>query len=297
MKPVNLVPKGSAVAAGPAEPAKLSMGVVGGIAGGSILAVVLAGYFAFSRVDSIKSETAQAQAAQAAADTKAQQVKASAQNIAKPVTDNDKQLAQSEEQMLVSAFSERYNYVEMTRELQGIMAGTGGWYSSVKVNTGAAAADASSTAGVKIEGYLPTVELAGGFAKRVRGTHSFSNAEGIKLDSVKMLSVYTKKPTTYWHFIVTADFDDNIAPAAPTASSSTTGTPVASTGTTVASGDGTLSLSLDANPVPTKSAAQVKAEKAAAAKKAADAAAKAAKAAQPKNPFDEAAGAVAGGAS
>ena len=59
MKPVNLVPSDAPVVA--AASAGPNVGMIGGAAVGMLAVVVVAGYFAFSRVDSIKSETAAAQ--------------------------------------------------------------------------------------------------------------------------------------------------------------------------------------------------------------------------------------------
>ena len=284
MKPVNLLPVGSVVAA-PTEPVKLNNGLIGGIAIGVVAVLGLGGYLAMARVDSVKSETAQATSAAQAAQGTTTSVRSQIASIGQPVNDSDKQLADGAQQVLVSAFSERYDYVLLTRELKTIMPAQG-WYTSVKVDTGGTAGGGGSTGGatVTLEGYMPTVELAASFDDRVTGTKSLSNAVSSQINSKKLTSLATKRPGTYYHFVVTATFEDKIAPSAPGAGSSgstgTTGTPVAN------GGDDTISLSLDPEPVVKRTAAQ----KAAAQQKAAAAA-------KPKNPFDVAAGAAAGGGS
>lgn len=290
MKPVNLLPKGNGPAVA-AEPQKLNLGVIGGIAGAVVVLLGVGGYLALARVDTVKSETAKAVADQTAAQNEITQVQATTASVGPPVTDSDKQLADDQVKTLVAAYGERYNYVELTRELSGIMQGSGGWYSSVKINSVGSTDGSAGTGGaggsVTIDGYMPTMELAAGFEKRVEGTRSMSTAVGTKFESKRLIDRYTKKPTTYYHFVVTATFDDNIAPTADGSTPVDTGT-----GTTVSDGgSGEITLSLDSEPTPVKTTAQIAAEKAAKAKKQAAAI----EAAKPKNPFAEVADEVAGG--
>ncbi|MCW2950045.1 MAG: hypothetical protein JWN41_1058 [Thermoleophilia bacterium] len=280
MKPVNLLPKGAAVVATQGQ--KSNAGMLGGIAVGVVALLGIGGYFAMSRVDSIKSETSQAISAQTEATTQIASVRQQIATVGQPVNDSDTKLADGAEKVLVGAYAQRYDYVQLARELKNIMAGTDGWYTKVDVNSDTTSDAASADgAAVTLEGFMPTVELAAGFAKRVTATHSLSGAEGTAFSKQRLLSVVTKKPGAYYHFTVTATFDDNVAPSADGSGSTS------ATGTTVADGAAnSLKLSLDPEPVPVQSPAQIAAARA-----------KARAAAQPKNPFDVAAQSAAGGGS
>ncbi len=272
MKPVNLLPGDSPVVA--AAPGKPNMAALGGAAAGLLALVVVAGYFAFARVDSVKSETAaKTQAAQAATEETAA-VNSQVASLGQPVVDSDKQLAQGQEAILVSAYGERHDFPELAAELQGIMEGTGGWYESIKAS--APGADANATEGGKavvIKGVMPNGKLAAAFEERVSATRTLANAEITSIKSIVLTEVKSKANARYWAFTVQADLVDTVAPSADGAGG--TGDPNA---TTVGSGgSGELKLSLVAKPKPKQAA------------KKADTPATPAK---PKNPFDVAAAAA-----
>jgi hypothetical protein len=139
------------------------MGMIGGAAFGIVAIIVVAAYFAMARVDSIKSETAASQSAAAAATAETASVQSQTQSIGQPVVDSDKQLAQGAEQVVVAAYTERYDFVQLAQELRGIMTGTGGWYEHVEAST---SSSDGTTQSVTITGYMPTAELAASFNER-----------------------------------------------------------------------------------------------------------------------------------
>jgi Tfp pilus assembly protein PilN len=275
MKPVNLMPPDSPVAV-KATAGKPNMGLIGGIAVGLVAVVGVGGYFAMARVDSVKSEAdaANQRAQQASSETQA--TRAQIQSIGQPVVDSDKQLAQGTEQVLISAYTERYDFVLLAKELRAIM-DPNGWYESIDASSVGGGEDESGKA-VTIVGYMPTKELAAGYDQRVNGTRSLADAEFSSLETVHLTTLKSKRPGIYWKFTLTANLVDTKAPYAGDA-----GGAAGADGTAVGdSGDsGTLTLSLDPEP------------KAASAPKKQSAPAEPAK---PKNPFDVAASAARGGA-
>ncbi|MCB0879128.1 MAG: hypothetical protein KDC46_09140 [Thermoleophilia bacterium] len=270
MKPVNLVPADAPVVV--ASAGKPNMGMIGGAIAGVVAVVAVAGYFAMARVDSVKSEADAANAAATAATTEAASTRAAVQSLGQPIVDSDKQLAQGAEQVVVAAYTERYDYVLLAQELRGIMEGTNGWYESVTASS--SPGDNESGKGVEITGYMPTKELAASFNERMNGTRSLDDATVASLESVKLASVKTRRTATYWKFTINANLIDTKAPYAAGADGGSAGD-----GTTVGDGgdDGSsLTLSLEPKPKPKAS--------------------KPAEPAKPRNPFDVAATAARGGA-
>lgn len=265
MKPVNLLPGDAPVAA--VEPGKPNLGMIGGAVAGFLAIVVVGGYFAMARVDSVKSEAAAAndRATQATQQTAA--VRSQIESIGQPIVDSDRQLAQGAETVLVGAYAERHDFVMMARELQAIMEGTGGWYESVEA---ASASGPDVQESVTIVGYMRTKELVASFNERANATRTLANAETIGIESERLTDLDTKRPGIYFKFTMTADLVDTVAPSA----GGVGGAPGDPTGTTVADGgrggDGELRLSLEREP-------RDDAAPAAAAKKRAPA--------KPKNPF------------
>lgn len=262
MKPVNLLPGDAPVAS--IEPGKPNLGMIGGAVAGFLAIVVVGGYFAMARVDSVKSEAAAAneKAAQATEQTAA--VRSQIDSIGQPIVDSDRQLAQGAETVLVGAYAERHDFVMLARELRAIMEGTGGWYESVEATS--AAAD-SAEKSVKIVGYMRTKELVASFNERANATRTLANAETIGIESERLTDLDTKRPGIYFKFTMTADFIDTVAPSAGSAEAA--GDPG---GTTVGSGGGGGELRLSLDPEP-RAAAPKPAPK----KKPAPA--------KPKNPF------------
>jgi hypothetical protein len=251
------------------------MGMIGGAAFGIVAIIVVAAYFAMARVDSIKSETAASQSAAAAATAETASVQSQTQSIGQPVVDSDKQLAQGAEQVVVAAYTERYDFVQLAQELRGIMIGTGGWYVSVEA---ASASRGGDTQSVTISGYMPTAELAASFDERVTGTRTLDNALITELESETLTDLDSKRPARYWKFTIGADLVDTEAPFASGGGGGGGGDTGAIVGDS--GGDQALVLSLDPRPKPK-----------------AKPAAKPAAPAKPKNPFDIAASAAAGGKS
>jgi hypothetical protein len=272
MKPVNLLPADAPVVKQASAGANL--GMIGGAAAGLLAVVAVAGYFALARVDSVKSETKSFKAAESEATSETTSVRNQIGSLGQPVLDSDKQLATGAEQVLVSAYTERHDFVQLAQELRGIIQGTGGWYVSVSASS-AGGGDSGGQA-VNIVAYLPTKELAAGFNERVNGTRSLSGAEVVSLRSELLTDLDSKRNATFWKITIGADLVDTIAPSVSgggaAAGDGGTGTIVGDGG-----GDGTLVLSLDSAPQETRKAAPVK------------------KPAAPRNPFDVAATAAAGG--
>lgn len=278
MKPVNLLPGNAPVVS--VEGAKPNVALLGGAAAGLLAVVVVAGYFGMARVDSVKSETAAANDAAAAATSETAAVRSTIASLGQPVIDSDKQLAEGAEQVLVAAYTERHDFVQLARELRGIMQGTGGWYVTVTASSAGAAGDTGAKA-VSITGYMPTEQLAASFNERINATRTLTNAEHVSLESEVLAVEKTRRPGTYWKFTITADMVDTVA---PTSDESSGGSTADATGALVANGggdSGELTLSLDSEPkvvVVHKPKVVVPAK--------------------PKNPFDVAAAAAsAGGAS
>lgn len=271
MKPVNLLPGDAPVVA--ASAGKPNFAALGGAVAGFVAVVGIAGYFAMARVDSINSETTAIQQRTAQATSETQTVNSQVASLGQPVVDGDKQLAQGQEQVLVSAYAERHDFPELAAELQGIMEGTGGWYETIEATVGSA----EGTRGVKIVGIMPTEQLAAAFDERASATRSLTKAEITELESTTLTDLDSKRNAVYWKFTIEADLVDNVAPSADGGMGGGSGT-----ATTVGSGgeSGELTLSLDPEPKP----------------KAAAKPAKAAAPAKPKNPFDVAAAAAGGGA-
>lgn len=270
MKPVNLLPADVAVASAPS--AGPNMGMIGGAIAGIVAIVGVAGYFAMARVDTVKSETAAAQKATQDATTEAASITSQVQSLGQPIVDSDKQLAQGYEQMLVSAYAERHDFVLVAGELRTIMEGTGGWYESITVTS--AQEEGSDDRAVKIVAYMPTKELAAGFNERVDATSSMENAETIVVESERLRDIDTKRPGIYFKFTIEADLIDTVSPDATGTGGGlgdATGTAVGSSG----ADSGELSLSLEPEPAKQPAAA--------------------AKPAKPKNPFDIAATVAGGG--
>ncbi len=271
MKPVNLAPSDSPVVV-KASSGKPNMGMIGGAAVGVLAIAVSAGVFAMGRVDTVKAETQLANEATAEAEQETQATRSQIASLGQPIVDSDKQLAQGQEQIVVAAYTERYDFVQLSQELRGIMEGTGGWYHKVEASSG-------SIEGVKqvtIIGYMPNKELAASFNERVNGTRTMDNAVVAGLKTERLADVKTKKIAPYWRFEIGADLVDTKAPFADGGGDMGGGD-----GTTVGDGgggDGSLSLSLDPKPKPKQQP-------------------KPAEPAKPKNPFDVAASAARGGAS
>ena len=270
MKPVNLTPGDAQVVV--ASSGKPNLGMIGGAVAGVVLIAGVAAYFAMARVDTVKSETLAAQTATTAAQQETAEVRAKIDSLGQPVVDSDKQLAQGQEQIVVAAYTERYDFVQLSQELRGIMQGTGGWYHKVD----ATSANQTGVRQVMIEGYMPTKELAASFNERINGTRTMSNAEIEELKTERLADKKTKKIAPYWRFKIGADLIDTKAPFADGGS----GGSGDGTGTTVAdpaagSSDLTLSLEPKPKPKPTKPKEPAK----------------------PKNPFDVAATAARGGGS
>lgn len=271
MKPVNLLPEEiKAVKVSGGAP---SRGMIGGAAAGLVAVVGIAGYFAMARVDSVKSEADLANARSAQATQQAAAIQSQIQSLGQPVVDSDRQLAQGAEQVLVSAYTERHDFVLMSSELQGIT-DSSGWIESVT----AATSSEDGGKSVRIEGYFPTKELAASYNERVNSTRTLENAEAVSIKSERRTDTDTKRPGVYYRFVVTADFVDTIAPASGGSAGSTDAG-------LVSDGGGELVLSLDSEPGETKA----KSKKPAPAPKAE------ATPAKPKNPFEVAATAANGG--
>jgi hypothetical protein len=265
MKPVNLAPGDVAVVvAGDGKP---NYGMVGGAVAGVLMIAFVAGYFAMAHVDSVKSEMAamNARAAEATAQTAA--VQKQVESLGKPVEDSDKQLAQGQEAIVVSAYTERHDFVQLADELRGIMRGTGGWYEEV---TASSATGSGVSRAIKIKGVMPTKELAASFNERVNATRTMRNSFYDSLESIRLLDVKTTRRGTYWKFEISADMVDTEAPFAA-------GSGGDGTGTTVADGPeaSAIKLSLEPKPRPRPAAPAAPAEPA-----------------KPKNPFDVAASAA-----
>lgn len=270
MKPVNLLPADVAVASAPS--AGPNLGMIGGAIAGVLAIVGVAGYFAMARVDTIKSETAAAQQRAQEATTEATSVQSQVQSLGQPIVDSDKQLAQGYEQLLVSSYTERHDFVLAAQELRAIMEGTGGWYQYVQVMS--AHTDGDDDKDLKIVAFMPTKELAAGFNERVNATASFKNAETVTIQSKDLRDVDTHRPGVYFKFTVEADFVDLVKPFADSGDGGlgdASGTAVGNSG----ADDGALDLALDSEPKPKPAAP--------------------AKPAKPKNPFDIAATVAGGG--
>lgn len=279
MKPVNLLPKDAPVAT--VSTGKPNMGMIGGAAVVVVAVIGVAAYFAMARVDSIKSETVAAQAAAASATSETAAVQSQTQSIGQPVVDSDKQLAQGAEQVVVAAYTERYDFVQLAQELRGIMTGTGGWYEHVEAST---SSSDGTTQSVTITGYMPTAELAASFNERVTATRTLDNATVSQLASETLTDLDSKRPARYWKFTIGADLVDTEAPFASTGASAGAGAD-ASVIVVDSSGDEALTLSLDPRPKPKAAANKPKPKP------------KPAVPAKPKNPFGIAASAAAGGKS
>ncbi len=283
MKPMNLTPSDSAAAVKVAGAGKPNLGMIGGVAAGVVAVAAIGGYFAMARVDSVKSETDAANQRAQQAQTETTAARAQIQSIGQPVVDSDKQLAQGVEQVLVSAYTERFDFVLLAKELRGIMDGTGGWYESVDASRTAGSADGSESGkSVTIVGYMPTKELAASFDQRANGTKSLADADFTSLQTVHLTDLKSKRRATYWKFTIEATLVDTKAPYADGGGGS-----AASDGTTVgdsSADSGSLTLSLDPEP----SVKTVKPLKKAEPKQPAEPA-------KAKNPFDLAASAARGG--
>jgi hypothetical protein len=269
VKPVNLLPGNApAVAVAGAKP---NLGLIGGAAVGIIALVGVAGYFAMARVDSVKSEAAAANTAAQEATTQAGAARSEIASLGQPIVDSDKQLAQGAEQVLVAAYTERHDFVQLSQELRGIMEGTGGWYETVEASSsgGSESEDGKS---ITIVGYMPTATLAAGFNERVEATKTMKDAEATAVSSERLRDLETKRPGVYFKFTIKANLVDTIAPSADGGDVSTSD----STGGTIgeSTGGGALSLSLDPEPAKPKAKA------------------KTATPAKPANPFDLAAAAA-----
>ncbi|MCW2961030.1 MAG: hypothetical protein JWM90_1417 [Thermoleophilia bacterium] len=280
MKPVNLIPIGAEPSAAVASGAKPNMGVIGGSIAGVVAVLAIAGYFAMARVDSVKSETNQFTTSATSATTETASVRSQIQSLGQPVTDTDTQLAEGAEKVLVSAYTERRDYVEMMRELMAAMEGTGGWYESIE----ASSIGGQTEPGVKsvtLKGYFPSKELLASFNERIEASRSLRGADTLEIKSTRKFSNDAKrKQGVYWGFTTTANLVDNEAPfvADPSAEGEKAGTD----GTTV-SDTTALTLSLGSLNAITATAKKPKA------------AATPVIPAAPKNPFDLAATAAAGG--
>lgn len=241
MKPVQLLPSDVKVVAEPGS-VKPNYGMIGGAALGVLAVVGVAAYFALARVDSVTSETQRLQAEASSATQQAAAARSQVASLGQPVVDSDRQLAQGAEQVLIAAYTERHDFVLLSRELQGIMKGTGGWYTSVKASA-AGGADGASKA-VEIEGYMPSEELAASFNERADATLSLSSAETVQLDSERLTNPTTKRAGIYWKFKLTADLADLVAPSAGGGGGDGADATVVGSG-----GDGSLTLSLDPEPI------------------------------------------------
>lgn len=271
MKPVNLLPSGDgptvAVAVGGGD--KASVGKIGGIAAGAVAVVAVAGYFAFARVDSVRSETTQLQGQAASATQETTAVRSRISSLGQPVVDSDKQLAQGQEQVLVSAYSERHDFPRLARELRDIMQDTGGWYTTIDVSLVTSSTSGAGSGPVRtatISGYVPSDLTMAGFNERVNATASLKDADTVSVTSIKKLVHGTVR--MYWKFTVTADLVDKVAPEVdPTDGEPDPVTglvPGAAPGATVSAGGSDDALHLSLEPTastrkpaasPTKSAA------------------------------------------
>jgi hypothetical protein len=253
VKPVNLLPSDLAVVAS-SEPTKPNLGMIGGAAAGLVALVAVAGYFAMARVDSVKSETAALQQRATEATNETTAVKSQVASLGQPVVDSDRQIAQGAEQVLVAAYTERHDFVQLAQELRGIMEGTGGWYTSVEASsTGDGDVGSEGGKAVTISGYMPNGKLAASFEERVNATRTLADAEVTLLKSERLTDLDTKRPATYWKFTIAADMVDTVAPSASDGGlggSDATGTTVGSGGAS----SNTLTLSLDPEPRATAAA-------------------------------------------
>lgn len=273
MKPVNLLPGDAPVVA--EIGGKPSYGKIGGALVGFLAVVGVAGFFAMARVESINSEakSLQDQATEATAQTAA--TRSQIGSLGQPVIDSDRQLAQGAEQVVVAAYTERHDFVQVAQELRGIMEGTNGWYQVVTVSS-APTADTDTARAVSITGFMPTKELAASFNERVSATRTLDGAEVESLKTVRLADVKTKRVAPYWKFTISADLVDTEAPFVNGGAVVGDGT-----GTTVGDGGGdeTFTLSLEPKPVERRKAAAP------------------VEPAKPRNPFDVAATVARGGAS
>lgn len=238
MKPVNLYPVDLPVNAEPGAP---NMGLIGGAAAGVVALVVVGAFFAMARVDSIKSETGKLGTDTTSAQQETQSIEAQIQSVGIPVVDSDKQLAESAEKTLVSAYTERVEFGLMAQELQAIMAGTGGWYTTVRASAvGSVDSSGSDGSTVSIEGFLPTAEQAASFNERVNSTRTLTDAATVNVTTVTLAKKKGRKVGRYFQFKVTAKLVDTLKPYSSTA---------AKMENLVADTGGDPKLSLDPDPV------------------------------------------------
>ena len=202
MRPFDLTP-GEVKAAKPAGGAP-NMGLIG-VIGALVLAVVgIGGYFAFAHVDSLKSQTAQAQAETADLQAQEQALQAQIAEAGQEVGNANREVADSLTQMTLASYAERRDYVKATRELVGIMEGTGGWYAGIDVAT--VTEDEPYT--VSLEGYMPSEEGVTSLVKRVEATNSFEGADLKIIRSEVAVRELGGEKLRYWFFTISADLVD-----------------------------------------------------------------------------------------
>lgn len=278
MRPVNLAPGKATTVAVKAE--KPNFGMIGGAIAGVLVMAAVAGYFGMARVDAVKAEAQASRDAASSATSETQSVKAQVQSLGQPVKDTDRNLAQGQEAIVVAAFTERHDFVQLAEELRGIMQGTGGWYEKVTASVGGSG-NSGGTHSVTISGVMPSNVLAASFDERINATRSLENADLETLKSVELVKVGSKsrRSTTYWQFTIGADLVDTKAPFVSGSSGSAGDSSGTAVGDSGAGESASLELSLEAKPKvdATKDVAKQNAK--------------------PRNPFDIAASNASGGGS
>lgn len=269
MKPVNLYPHDRPSG----DPTAPNTALIGGAAGLVVVGLIVVAFFAFSRVDTIKSETGKLNADAASAQQETTAVQAQITSIGEPVMDADRQLAQNAEQTLVSVYRERVDFQLMADELNRIMPKVG-WYTEIRASAiGSVDAATNEASSVIIQGFLPTPEMVASFNERVESTRTFKDAKTVKITSKKLRHRKTRKLGRYFEFKIVANLVDTVIPY------STTAAPTDSAGGSLV-GNGSsdaLTLSLDPEAVVRKATRGAAAP------------------AAPTNPLALAAGAAAGG--
>ena len=276
MKPVNLLPSGGVeVVVASSAAGKPNMGAIGGAVAGGVALVAIAGYFAFARVDSIKSEADQFTQQATAATSETTSTRSQIQSLGQPVVDSDVELAKGAEKVLVSAYTERRDYVKAIRETLTLVEGTGGWYSYIDI---ASNVDSSGGGGKTIElhGFFPSKDAMAAFNERINSAVTIRDADTIE---IKQKRRYVGgRMRMFWWVKLSANLVDTVPPYV----SDPTAAPANKTdGTTVSDAGDDLTLSLGDINAAVKKKQQ----------------AKQAAPATPKNPFDVAATVAAGGSS
>jgi Tfp pilus assembly protein PilN len=196
------------------------------------------------------------------------------------VVDSDVELAKGAEKVLVSAYTERRDYVKMVKEMMTLIEGTGGWYTYIEGSSNGNDSAGGDNGGkaITLKGLFRTKEALAAFNERIESASTIKEADTVEIKQVRRYD--GGKYRSFWHFVITANLVDTIPPfvsdpsAAPANKTS---------GTTVSDGgadDLTLSLGSIDEAVAKKRKAKAAPTPAA-----------------PQNPFDVAATVAAGSGS